>query len=75
MLRSISLVVALLFVSNAASAQVGPHTRQEDDACDRDAHRHCRAAIPDQMRVLACLQQHRAVLSKACSAVLQSHGL
>jgi hypothetical protein len=75
MLRSASLVIALLFVSNAASAQIGPHNAQEDDACYKDAHRFCRTMIPDQMRVLGCLQQNRQRLSKGCSAVLQSHGM
>jgi hypothetical protein len=75
MLRSVPLAFALLLVSGAAWAQVGPHNAQEDDACYRDAHRYCRDAIPDQMRVLTCLQQNRGRLSKPCSGVLQSHGL
>jgi hypothetical protein len=75
MLRSVSLVFAVLFVSNTAWAQVGPHNAQEGDACFRDAHRFCRDAIPDQMRVLSCLQQNRQRLSKGCNGVLQSHGM
>ena len=75
MLRSAALAIALLFVSTAAWTQVGPHNAQEGDACFRDAHRFCRDAIPDQLRVLSCLQQNRQRLSKGCNGVLQSHGV
>ncbi len=77
MLRRVSLVFALILISGAASAQhqVGPHNAQDDDACRGDAHRFCRDAIPDQFRVLSCLQINRAKLSRACGAVLQSHGM
>ncbi len=74
MVRSVTLVIALL-LSSAALAQVGPHSQKDDDACDRDAHRFCKDLIPDQMRVLACLQQNRVKLSKACKVVLQTHGV
>jgi type II secretory pathway component PulL len=76
MVRSVTLAIAL-FVSSAASAQnqAGPHSQKDEDACDRDAHRLCKDAIPDQLRVLTCLQQNRVKLSKACQVVLQSHGV
>jgi hypothetical protein len=76
MLRSVTLATVLL-VSTAAMAQnqVGAHSTKDEDACDRDAHRLCKEVIPDQMRVLACLQTNRHKLSKACQVVLQSHGV
>ncbi len=76
MVRSVVLAIALLS-SQAALAQnpVGPHTQKDEDACDHDAHRFCKELIPDQIRVLACLQQNRIKLSKACQGVLQSHGV
>jgi hypothetical protein len=76
MLRSVALAIALI-LSTAAMAQnqVGPHSEKDEDACDRDAHRLCKDAIPDQIRVLACLQMNRPKLSKACQGVLQSHGV
>jgi type II secretory pathway component PulL len=76
MVRSVSLAIALILSTAAmADSQVGPHSTKDDDACDRDAHRYCKDAIPDQMRVLACLQTNRQKLSKACQVVLQSHGV
>jgi hypothetical protein len=86
MVRSVTLATALFFLalfflasslSSAAMAQsqVGPHSTKDEDACDRDAHRFCKDAIPDQMRVLSCLQVNRPKLSKACQVVLQSHGV
>jgi type II secretory pathway component PulL len=76
MVRSVTFAIAL-FLSTAALAQnqVGPHSGTDEDACDRDAHRFCKDAIPDQMRVLSCLQVNRQKLSKACQVVLQSHGV
>ena len=34
----------------------------------------CRAAMPDQFRVLQCLQANRAKIGKACQAVLTRYG-
>ena len=53
MLRSVTLAIALILSTAAmAQTQVGPHSEKDEDACDRDAHRFCKDAIPDQMRVL-----------------------
>jgi hypothetical protein len=64
------LLVISFVVMAAASASA-----QGQDACARDASRFCRAHINDgDMVILACLQQNRARLSKACQATLASHG-
>ena len=64
------LLVISFVVMAAASASA-----QGQDACARDASRFCRAHINDgDMVVLACLQQNRARLSKACQATLAAHG-
>jgi hypothetical protein len=49
-------------------------TSEEQAACSPDATRFCSEEIPDNFRVLACLQQHRHKLRKACLKVLESHG-
>ena len=62
-------VIPLVLMASAASAQQG------HDACARDVSRFCRAQMNDgDMVVLACLQQNRARISKACQQVLTSHG-
>ncbi len=62
-------VIALVLIASRASAQ------QEHDACARDVVRHCRAVMNDgDSAVLACLQQHRTRISKACNKVLTEHG-
>jgi Cysteine rich repeat len=64
------LIVPLVLFASAASAQ-----RQGEDACARDVSRHCRKVMNDgDQVVLACLQQNRARLSKACQKVLTDHG-
>jgi hypothetical protein len=49
-------------------------TPEEQAACRPDATRFCREVIPDNFRVLACLQAHRDRISRACRGVLQAHG-
>jgi hypothetical protein len=69
MTRFLLAIPFVLITAASASAQQG------QDACARDASRFCRAHLNDgDMVVLACLQQNRARLSKACQATLASHG-
>ncbi|MBV9562068.1 MAG: hypothetical protein JOY90_16725 [Bradyrhizobium sp.] len=64
-------IIPLLLVAAGASAQ----TAHEHDACARDVSRFCRAHMSEgDSVVLACLQQNRARLSKACDKVLKEHG-
>jgi hypothetical protein len=49
-------------------------TPEEQAACSPDATRFCSDAIPDTFRVLACLQENRQKLRKACLKVLENHG-
>jgi hypothetical protein len=83
----IFLALALLLTSGIAWAQQGPKqakepvmsgpfegTPEEQAACRRDSTTLCRDAVPDTFRVLACLQQNRQRISKACREVLESHG-
>jgi hypothetical protein len=67
----IIFVVPLVLMASAASAQ----RQQGQDACARDVSRHCRAVMNDgDSAVLACLQQNRARLSRACAKVLTDNG-
>ncbi|MGA2054214.1 MAG: cysteine rich repeat-containing protein [Bradyrhizobium sp.] len=64
-----ALIVAQVFTTVQASAQRG------HDACARDVSRFCRAQMNDgDSVILACLQQHRARLSRACDKVLTDNG-
>ena len=66
----ILFVIPFVLMASAASAQQRGH-----DACARDVSRFCRAHMNDgDQVVLACLQQNRARLSKACAKVLTDHG-
>jgi hypothetical protein len=75
-MRKLLLAITLssLSLSTAAFAQ-SMGTPQEQAACSRDAQRFCRPVISQgDMAVLACFQQNRAKISRACDAVLRSHG-
>jgi Skp family chaperone for outer membrane proteins len=70
MTRFLFAISFVLIAATSASAQ-----QQGQDACARDASRFCRAHLNDgDQVVLACLQQNRARLSKACQATLAAHG-
>jgi hypothetical protein len=87
MMRKLSLVIALVFVSGAAMAQdrvvaqnqiVAQNQYEnspEDRACRTDARRFCRDDIPDQFKVGSCLQAHKDRLTRACREMLESHGM
>jgi hypothetical protein len=69
MIRVFLACSLVVMAAGAASAQQG------QDACGRDASRFCRAHLSEgDAAVLACLQQHRARLSKACQATLAANG-
>ena len=73
----LALALLSLSVSTAAVAQQQQRsgTPQEQAACTRDVQRHCRPVIDQgDFTILACLQQHRPKLTKACDQVLKNHG-
>ncbi|MCC8940421.1 hypothetical protein CI1B_06140 [Bradyrhizobium ivorense] len=71
MTRFLLAVIPLVLLTSAASAQ----QQQGREACTRDAQRHCRPVLNNgDDAVLACLQQHRARLSKGCQKTLTEHG-
>ena len=77
MLKFLSgLTLFAVSVSTSAIAQQQRSgTPQEQAACSRDVQRHCRRVIDQgDFTILACLQQHRPKLTKACDQVLKNHG-
>jgi hypothetical protein len=69
--------LTLLFVSasTSAMAQQRSGTPDEQKACSRDVSRFCRTLMDQgDFVILACLQQNRPKLTKACSQVLTNHG-
>ena len=70
-----ALMLLSISVSTGAIAQQRSGTPDEQKACSRDVSRFCRAVMDQgDFTVLACLQQNRAKLTKACSQVLTNHG-
>jgi hypothetical protein len=72
------LALSLLSISVSTTAmaqQQRSGTPEEQAACSRDVQRFCRPVIDQgDFTVLACLQQNRPKLSKACDQVLKNHG-
>ena len=81
-MRKFLFALALLSVSVPASAiaqqqpsQQRSGTAEEQAACSRDVQRFCRPVIDQgDFTILACLQQNRPKITKACDQVLKSHG-
>jgi hypothetical protein len=80
MSKKFVLVLALFTVSTASFAQQGglQGTPQEQAACSPDVFKYCKPLLnsnsPSTFSILACLKGNREQLSKACRAVLDSHG-
>jgi hypothetical protein len=73
----VALTLVSLSASTAAIAQQQQRsgTPEEQAACSRDVQRHCRPVIDQgDFTILACLQQNRPKLTKACEQVLKNHG-
>jgi hypothetical protein len=69
------LIVPLVLTGFWVSAASAQQQQPGHDACARDVTRHCRKVMNDgDNAVLACLQQNRARISKACNQVLVDHG-
>ena len=71
----VSLLMLLLTDCSIANAQ-GSHagTKQEQQACSRDASRFCRQQMGDDNAVQQCLEANRRRLGSACRKVFESHG-
>jgi hypothetical protein len=74
---SFALLLTFGWTVTLAQAQGQPHsgTEAEQRACSRDVSRFCRKVMDQgDFTILACLQEHRPKLTKACNQVLLNHG-
>ena len=70
----LALSLFAVSVSSSAIAQDRSGTPEEQAACSRDVQRFCRPVIDQgDFTILACLQQNRQKISKACDQVLKNH--
>lgn len=75
MIRKLVLASVLMLTASVTIAQAGG-TPEEQAACRPDVRRFCHSLPPGSPdgAYLACLQEHRAKLRRACLHVLESHG-
>ena len=69
----IVLGLAMIAAIAPATAQEHRGTFEQQMACTPDVFRLCGDRIPDENRIVACLQQNTQLLSDACRAVFQSN--
>jgi hypothetical protein len=68
-------LLSLSLSTGAIAQQQRSGTPEEQAACSRDVQRFCRPVIDQgDFTILACLQQNRPKLTKACEQVLKNHG-
>jgi hypothetical protein len=68
-------LLSLSLSTGAIAQQQRGGTAEEQAACSRDVQRYCRPVIDQgDFTILACLQQNRPKLTKACEQVLKNHG-
>jgi hypothetical protein len=65
-----ALTVAALLVTQVRESLAHSGTKEEQDACTPDVFRLCSAAIPDEPRIVACLNRNLSKLSPACRSVM-----
>ena len=62
--------VIALFLGSASICFAHSGTQHEQQACTPDVSRLCSAQIPNEDRIVACLNRHLAKLSPACRSVM-----
>ena len=65
-------VAAAIMGGTSALAQEHRGTMEQQMACTPDVFRLCGAAIPDENRIVACLQANAPQLSAPCRAVFET---
>ncbi|MET4798264.1 hypothetical protein [Bradyrhizobium sp. LB11.1] len=70
---SVALSIGGIAAPGAAFAQEHRGTLEQQMACTPDVWRLCSDQIPDENRIVACLQQNTPQLSSGCRAVFQSN--
>jgi hypothetical protein len=71
--RMVLGLAMIVTIAAPADAQEHRGTFEQQMACTPDVFRLCGDRIPDENRIVACLQQNTQQLSDACRAVFQSN--
>lgn len=75
MMKSSMIAIAVASLLGTGTAMAAG-TKQEQDACSKDAVRFCRPLLSQgDLAVLSCLQQNRPKLKRVCQAVLTNNGV
>lgn len=70
-MKPIAFALSLLLAGSAFAAVQAESPRK---ACRADAEKLCASAIPNQKKVLACLEENKSQLSQACQTALEQVG-
>lgn len=70
-MKPIMFALSLLLAGSAFASAQAESPRK---ACRADAEKLCSSAIPNQQKVLACLEANKSQLSQACQTALEEAG-
>ena len=68
------LLVIVALVSMSGMARAESQRDRQERACQADAYKFCKDAIPDEDKIAACMGQHRSQLSVNCGILFDSGG-
>jgi len=63
------IIILALIGTLTLPAWGNAYTEEQQRLCNDDAMRLCSEDVPDVERITACMQRHRALLSKECKSV------
>lgn len=69
--RFAAIAAVLLLATPALADGAYKGTKKEQDACQADVFRVCDDAVPDEKKIIACLNEKLADLSAACQRLIE----
>ncbi len=67
----VAAVTALLLLLPAAAFAQAKGTKEQQDACEADVFKVCNDAVPDETKIVACLNQNLHKLSYKCQILIE----
>ena len=69
-----SILAATVLVSLSGVAFANSQRQREEKACQADAMKFCKDAVPDEDKIASCMGEHRTQLSVNCRIVYDRGG-
>lgn len=71
MIRRVAAVTALMVFAPAVAVAQNKGTKEQQDACQADVFKVCADAVPDEDKIIACLNKNLLKLSYKCQILIE----